>query len=89
MNQTVAAIRDLSKVPLAGDVFQLDESVFITVVSVGAGQIRYVPGAFTPSMFRNAPEDLLRSAIVMPYKTFRKWLASIAAGRRMDTPPPA
>jgi hypothetical protein len=87
MDQT-AAIRDLSKAPLAGDIFQLDENAYITVVSVGAGQVKYVPGAFEPGMFRDAPEDLLGSAIVMPYKTFRKWLASIAAGRRVDTPPP-
>jgi hypothetical protein len=86
---TATAIRDLSKAPLAGDIFQLDENAYITVVSVDAGQIKYVPGAFEPGMFRDAPEDLLRSAIVMPYKTFRKWLASIAAGRRVDTPPPA
>jgi hypothetical protein len=89
MNQTASAIRDLNKAPVAGDIFQLDENAYVTVLSVGAGQIRYVSGAVDSDMFREAPEDLLRSAKVMPYKTFRKWLASIAAGRRMDTPPPA
>jgi hypothetical protein len=89
MKQTASAIRDLNKAPLAGDIFQLDEDTYITVISVGAGEIKYVPGAFDPVPFREAPEGLLRSAKVMPYKTFRKWLASIAAGRRMNTPPPA
>jgi len=89
MNDTSGATRDLRKAPLPGDIYQLDENNYVTVISVRAGEIRYAPGAVELSMFREAPEELMRSTVVMPYKTFRKWLATIAAGRRMDTPPPA
>lgn len=89
MNQVAAVVRDLGKAPQQGDIFQLGENEYITIASVGAGEVRYAPGVVDLKIFCDAPDDLLRTTLAMPYKTFRKWLATIAAGRRMDTPPPA
>ena len=88
MERIPDVIQDLSKKPLPGDIFLLGENQYVTIVSVRSGQLQYVPGAHDLRMFRDAPEDVLRSAVTMPYKSFRKWLVSIAAGKRMDTPPP-
>jgi len=87
MNETSGVIRDLRKPPLPGDIYHLGDNDHVTIISVELGQVRYAPGAIEVSMFRDAPEELLRTSIVMPYTTFRKWLATIAAGRRVDTPP--
>lgn len=89
MDNIAGAILDLGKKPLPGDIFHLGDGAYVTVVSIADGQLKYVPDAVDLSTFLDAPEDLLRRAAVMPYKTFRKWLASMAAGRRMDTPPPS
>ena len=83
------AIRDLRKAPQPGDIFQLGQNEYITIISVRPGEVTYGPGAFELDMHREVPQELMRTAIAMPYKTFRKWLATMAAGRRMDTPPPA
>ena len=89
MDQGSTAIRDLRKAPQAGDIFQLGQNEYITIISVRPGEVMYGLGAFKLDMHRDAPQELMRTAIAMPYKTFRKWLATIAAGRRVDTPPPA
>ena len=89
MDSISGPILDLKKRPLPGDIFRLGDGAYVTIISIASGQLKYVPGAFELSTFRGAPEDLLRSVMVMPYNTFRKWLASMATGRRMDTPPPS
>ena len=89
MDQVPAAIRNLRKAPQPGDVFRLGQKEYITVISVRPGEVRYALGAFKLDMNCDAPQELMRTSIAMPYKTFRKWLATIAVGRRVDTPPPA
>jgi len=89
MKKTSGAIRDLTKPPLPGDVFYLGNDEYVTVVSVGDGNLTYATGAIELSPSREVPEDLKRAALEMPYKTFRKWLATMAAGHSVDTPPPA
>ena len=88
MERIPDAIQDLTRKPLPGDIFLLGENQYVTIVSVRSGQLQYLPGAHDLRMARDAPEDVLSTAVTMPYKSFRKWLASMAAGKRMDTPPP-
>ena len=82
-------IRDLKKPPLPGDIFCLGNNEFVTVISVGDDSLSYVSGAVELSTSRGVPEDLKRAALEMPYRMFRKWLATMAAGHSVDTPPPA
>jgi len=84
MDKIDRVITDLSKQPLPGDIFELGDDNYITIVSVRPGEISYAPGAFESNMFRL---ELLSSTIRIPHETFREWLASIATERRMDTPP--
>jgi hypothetical protein len=88
MAKTSGVTRDLRKAPLPGDIYQLGENEYVTVISIQDGELRYAPGAGEVSVFRDASEEVMRSTIKMPYKMFRKWLATISAGRRVDTPPP-
>jgi hypothetical protein len=88
MAKTSGVTRDLRKAPLPGDIYQLGENEYVTVISIQDGELRYAPGAVELSVFRDASEEVMRSTIKMPYKMFRKWLATISAGRRVDTPPP-
>ena len=85
---TSGAIRDLSKAPLPGDIFDLGQNEYVTVISIRDGHVTYAAGAIELSMTRDVPEEVQRTALAMPLNTFRKWLATIAAGRPMDTPPP-
>jgi hypothetical protein len=89
MSETSGVIRDLRKAPLPGDIYQLGDNEYVTVISVHAGEVRYAPRAVEISTFQDAPEEeVMRSTVAMPYRMFRKWLATISAGRRVDTPPP-
>jgi hypothetical protein len=88
MNKTSGVIRDLRKAPEPGDIYELGNNEHVTVISVEAGEVRYAPGAVEISIFRDASEEVMRSTVAMPYRMFRKWLATISAGRRVDTPPP-
>ena len=90
MDKTTKVIRDLRKAPLRGDVYQLDENNYVTIISAQEGEVRYYAiGAVEVSAFRDLPdEELRRTTHVMPDNVFRKWLATIAARRRMATPPP-
>ncbi len=88
MEKTPDLIRDLTKPPLPGDVFCLGNNECVTVISVGDGSLSYVTGAVELSTSRGVPEDLKRAALEMPYKMFRKWLATMAAGHSVNTPPP-
>jgi len=88
MSETSGVIRDLTKAPSPGDIYQLGDNEYVTVISVHAGEVRYAPRAVEISMFQDASEEVMRSTIAMPYRMFRKWLATISAGRRVDTPPP-
>lgn len=88
MNKNSRAIQDLSKPPLPGDIFQLGQNKYITVISLVDGTINYALGAHDISMSGDAPKELTRDAIAIPDRIFRKWLATIAAGHRVDTPPP-
>ena len=89
MKKTSGAIRDLTKPPLPGDIFHLGGNEYVTIISVSDGRLTYATGAIKLSKSRGVPEELKRTALEMPYKTFRKWLATMAAGRPVDTPPPA
>lgn len=82
MAENSRAICDLLKEPLAGDIFQLGDNEYLTVISVRAAEVRYLPRAVELSVFRDMPEVLSRTSLAMPHKTFRKWLATIAADRR-------
>jgi hypothetical protein len=88
MNKTSGVIQDLTKAPLPGDIYDLGNNEYVTVISVHAGEVRYAPGAVEISAFREATEEVMRSTLAMPYRMFRKWLATISSGRRVDTPPP-
>jgi hypothetical protein len=88
MKKTPGAIRDLTKPPLPGDIFRLGNNEHVTVISVGDGNLSYVTGAVELSKSRGVPEELKSAALKMPYKMFRKWLATMAAGHSVDTPPP-
>jgi hypothetical protein len=89
MKKKARAIRNLLEPPRAGDVFQLGEDDYFTVLSVRSDGVRYVSGIVDASTFKDPSEEQARTIVLMPYKTFRKWLATIAAGRRVDTPPPS
>jgi len=89
MENTPGTIRDLTKPPLPGDIFCLGNNECVTVISVGDGKLSYVTGAIELRASRGVPEEVKRAALEMPYKMFRKWLATMAAGRAVDTPPPA
>jgi len=89
MEKIPGTIQDFTKPPLPGDIFYLGNNECVTVISVGDGNLSYVTGAFELSTTRGVPEELKRAALEMPYKMFRKWLATMAAGHSVDTPPPA